>query len=337
MKISLKGVGILPDLGLTCDGLTVLTGSDSTGKTTILKSVYCALSPMVTLSAIRSGDLPMPAPDEEDAEFYRRLFEERLRREFGSVRAFRKAGLCGDALVEVTDRKRIRYTVCKDDAITVEGRFPTPFSVVFYDLPVIKRPRGEPVEDCDHRDELGWMVDSRPRSRGMKRIVSETRADIIDRVTEQASNGRIVDGDDGPVFVTEEGHELPLSSVAAGTMVFAVIRILVEKGRLESGSVLLLDEPDAHLHPRLVNILAETISVLVRDLNVRVIMTTHNPQMLMAINGVGARDGLGERYYNLSFDERGHVRMDDVTDDLSPVYRDMSEPIKESNSLYLGE
>lgn len=337
MKISLQGVGILPDLELTCDGLTVLTGSDSSGKTTILKSVYCALCPMVSLSAIRSGDLPLPAPDEDDGEFYRRLFEQRLRREFGSVRAFRKAGWSRDAFIEITDRKRIRYTIAADDSITVEGKFPTPFSVAFYDLPVLKWPRGEPVEDCDHRDELGWMVVTKPRPRGMKRIVSETRADIIDRVTEQVSEGRILDGDDGPVFVTAEGHDIPLTNIAAGTMIFAVLRILVEKGRLESGSILLLDEPDAHLHPRLVNILAETISVLVRDLNVRVIMTTHNPQMLMAMNGVGARDDLGERYYNLTFDDRSHVRIDDVTNDLSPVYRDMSEPIKESNSLYLGE
>lgn len=47
--------------------------------------------------------------------------------------------------------------------------------------------------------------------------------------------------------------------------------------RNQNGTILLFDEPDAHLHPGLVKEVLESIFKLIRDHHVQVIMTTHSP------------------------------------------------------------
>jgi hypothetical protein len=52
------------------------------------------------------------------------------------------------------------------------------------------------------------------------------------------------------------------------------------------GSVLLLDEPDAHLHPSLVKIFFDTVTKYVNNYGVQVIMTTHNPETVYLVPDV---------------------------------------------------
>ena len=76
---------------------------------------------------------------------------------------------------------------------------------------------------------------------------------------------------------------------ADNAKVDAALKALSDKGHLETGTVLLLDEPESHMHPEHINILAEVITVMVTDLRVRVVMTTCSPQLLMAIEGCIAK------------------------------------------------
>ena len=45
MKIRLSNVGALPDVEVPFDGLTVITGINGTGKSTVLKTIYCMFRP----------------------------------------------------------------------------------------------------------------------------------------------------------------------------------------------------------------------------------------------------------------------------------------------------
>ena len=52
---------------------------------------------------------------------------------------------------------------------------------------------------------------------------------------------------------------------------------------IRSGSLLLLDEPDAHLHPSLVKDLFNMIIKLIKVFGIQIIMTTHNPETVALI------------------------------------------------------
>ncbi|CAF1500523.1 unnamed protein product [Adineta steineri] len=55
------------------------------------------------------------------------------------------------------------------------------------------------------------------------------------------------------------------------------------QNQVKLGSILLLDEPDAHLHPSLIKDFMEYIYTLVNEYKIQVIMTTHSPETVALI------------------------------------------------------
>ncbi len=53
MRISLEGVGALPNISMRADGITVISGLNNTGKSTILKAIYSVLSPSADFDLLK--------------------------------------------------------------------------------------------------------------------------------------------------------------------------------------------------------------------------------------------------------------------------------------------
>ena len=51
--ITMSNVGVLPDLEILLEGLTVITGRNETGKSTILKTIYCMFRPATGFAELR--------------------------------------------------------------------------------------------------------------------------------------------------------------------------------------------------------------------------------------------------------------------------------------------
>lgn len=86
--------------------------------------------------------------------------------------------------------------------------------------------------------------------------------------------------------------KLDVRNLAAGSKMFAIIKMLLEKGELDHHTLLLLDEPEAHLHPEWQNYFAEVIVLLIKYLKVTVLLTTHSPNFLMAIEMFSKKYGI---------------------------------------------
>lgn len=85
--------------------------------------------------------------------------------------------------------------------------------------------------------------------------------------------------------ITRNGVTLPLD--AYGTGVLQTIQILAYIG-VYHPKVLLLDEPDSHLHPSNQRSLARQVAVLAEDLDFQVIISTHSRHMLDELTGLDA-------------------------------------------------
>ena len=59
MKVEMGGIGPLPDLGIELDGMVVITGTNGTGKSTLLKAIYSILGRAVDYSDIVEADIRM--------------------------------------------------------------------------------------------------------------------------------------------------------------------------------------------------------------------------------------------------------------------------------------
>ena len=81
------------------------------------------------------------------------------------------------------------------------------------------------------------------------------------------------------------GSKLKISNLATGSKMFSIIKVLLDKGEIDNTTMLILDEPEAHLHPMWQNAFAEIIVLLVKKLGVNILLTTHSPNFMLALDG----------------------------------------------------
>ena len=214
-------------------------------------------------------------------------------------------------------------------------------SISYFDTPLVLD-QGSPyilphkMADWDHRSDISEkLFRSNNATSVFDRIASEESVSKLDSIVSRALPGTLRFTNKGLVYDSEEAKGVKASNLASGMKVFAIIRILVKKGHLREGDVLLIDEPEIHLHPEWQHVLAELLVSMSKELGVRILMTTHSPQFLMSIEGYSSQEDVGARFYQAV--DRGKRTFRDVTDDLEAVYRSMTQPLIEADDMRHGD
>lgn len=148
--------------------------------------------------------------------------------------------------------------------------------------------------------------------------------------------GKIVEGQENEYFLEQDNLEKPVafSQLSTGMKSFLIIRMLLEKGCIEEKDVLILDEPEIHLHPQWQVVYAELIVLLQKYFNLSMVITTHSPYFLDAVHIFSEKYGIGEKtnFYLASVDDQW-ARVEKVTDNLELIYKKMADPIQMLDSL----
>ncbi len=140
----------------------------------------------------------------------------------------------------------------------------------------------------------------------------------------------------------ENGIPLKASNLATGSKMFGIIKMILDKYGLDDSTMLILDEPEAHLHPKWQNAFAEVIVILVKELNVNVLLTSHSPTFVLAIEAFMRKYEIIEKtnFYHTELQEDGFVKYKCVNDDLSVIYEDFAAyygVVKYIREKYYGE
>ena len=94
-----------------------------------------------------------------------------------------------------------------------------------------------------------------------------------------AIGGKIVLSEAGDLEFQTSGGSFPLSLTSAGVANMGMLALLIERGALEPGSFLFIDEPEANLHPAWQVEMAELLFELARQ-GVHVVISTHSMTIL---------------------------------------------------------
>lgn len=94
-----------------------------------------------------------------------------------------------------------------------------------------------------------------------------------------AIGGKIVLSEAGDLEFQTSGGSFPLSLTSAGVANMGMLALLIERGALEPGSFLFIDEPEANLHPAWQVEMAEFLFELARQ-GVHVVISTHSMTIL---------------------------------------------------------
>lgn len=81
----------------------------------------------------------------------------------------------------------------------------------------------------------------------------------------------------------EFSDPLLIDNASMGVKAIALLQILGSSGLLKEDDILVLDEPEVHLHPAWQIVYAEAIVLIAKELGVKVLLTTHSPDFIQAI------------------------------------------------------
>ena len=96
-------------------------------------------------------------------------------------------------------------------------------------------------------------------------------------------------------FVSSDNKiNILLKDVATGYKSFSYIQRLLENGELTSETLLMIDEPEAHLHPQWIVEFARILVMLHKEIGVKIMIASHNPDMISAIQAIAEASGVIE-------------------------------------------
>jgi ABC transporter, ATP-binding protein len=124
-----------------------------------------------------------------------------------------------------------------------------------------------------------------------------------------------------------ETKPLDIRNVSAGLKSFLIIKTLLENGILKEKGVIILDEPEIHLHPEWQVLFAELIVLIQKEFNMHILLTTHSPYFLYAIELFTKKYEINEKckvYFSEKENEKTTLK--DVTENTEIIFRSLSNP-----------
>ena len=140
--------------------------------------------------------------------------------------------------------------------------------------------------------------------------------------------GNIKDDDefiDDLRYVSADGEiDIPIKDAATGLKTFAYLYRLIENGHITPETVLIIDEPEVHLHPKWVVEFARILVHLHKQVGVKILLASHDPDMVAALQSIGEKEELGEKlnFYIAKRSEENKHQFDFISTgtDIEPIF-----------------
>lgn len=87
-------------------------------------------------------------------------------------------------------------------------------------------------------------------------------------------------------FVCKDGRRFNLRGAATGIISFSYILQLLKNGWIDSNTMLIIDEPECHLHPQWIVDYARVLVMLQKELGTKILISSHSPEMISAIEAI---------------------------------------------------
>jgi len=120
----------------------------------------------------------------------------------------------------------------------------------------------------------------------------------------------------------KDGVEYHSLNVADGIKSFGIIKLLLKGGFITKDDLLVIDEPEVHLHPKWQIEFAKVIVELVKR-NIKVLITSHSPYMIEALEVFSHRKKIKNNFY-LAEDNRIEEQ-----ETIENIFKKLVEPIRD--------
>ncbi len=122
--------------------------------------------------------------------------------------------------------------------------------------------------------------------------------------------------------------EFDLNNVATGIKSFGVLQLLLQNNLINSNSLLIIDEPEVHLHPTWQVKFAEILVRLSQEFAIPIVLTSHSPYFIEALEAYTKKYKYEDstNFYLAEKNEDGlSSNIVDVTKNILPILKSISE------------
>ena len=167
-----------------------------------------------------------------------------------------------------------------------------------------------------------------------QKIVNEELSDIFEYLSQSCSGEMVLEKGELFYKLPSSNKLLAASNLSAGLKTFAIIKTLLRNGLIKRNGLIILDEPENHLHPKWQIALAKIIVLLHKKFNLHVLLNTHSPYFLQAIQVESASVSIADKckYYLASNIDEFSV-VEDVTNNVEKIYALLAQPFQDLEDI----
>ena len=170
-------------------------------------------------------------------------------------------------------------------------------------------------------------------------ILKENRLKKIFSIIDDIAKGYIIfDGISGIRYRESEtdGVEkvLSFSNISDGLKTFILLKELILNKTLKDNGTIIFDEPEIHLHPEWQIKLAELIVLIQKEYGMHIVLTTHSPYFLYALEVFSTKYEVSEKTnYYYTQRKHGKITVENIGKNLEIIYSALNKPFQSIEDL----
>lgn len=189
------------------------------------------------------------------------------------------------------------------------------------------------LRSSTHRAQLeNKLLDDYNTSVVEKILVENKLKDIYEKIMSVCDGDlvRIRSNGDMGYRLKNSDKTISIKNLSTGLKTFAILKTLLTNGAIGNNGTVILDEPEIHLHPEWQLLFAEIIVLLHKEFDMHILLNTHSPYFLRAIEVYAAKYEVSDmcKYYLSEAGENGEAYINDVTNEVNQIYEKLSTPLQ---------
>lgn len=302
MKLKLKNIGKIESASINIKGITVISGLNNTGKSTINHALFAALQ---SLSEIPQQSVLQIFLDELDGHITNVSNTDN-----------------GQIELKTENSEIMIHFSNENELLEVKRKNELPHKVIYIE---------DAFKNTKIMSSLIYLTRTMSLLNKDKELQNANLKDELSLIYEKIDN---VLNSDTSLFQTDKNDktgekQLSLENLSSGMKIFYLIKSLIDNGIIVKNSTLILDEPETHLHPNLQITLAEIIVLLQKEMKLHILTNTYSPYFLRAIEVFSRKyDTEDTTTYYLAYNDGDNAKVKDVTLNISEIYKELSDPLQ---------
>jgi predicted ATPase len=343
MNLVINNIGMIQSADVKLDGLTVIAGENDTGKSTVGKMLF---------STVKVDNIRIRQKRTEQTDI-KSLMATWLNLVFDGNVSNNGTFELSDNGTKILDLKvKDKNFVQKFNYHTLHNERP------FFDVTMVQSPivfdmasffesvmRLKETQRMERGDLFGtdfnisypviiWDLYNKISNKNPF-PKADTWEEISDSIF-STINGAIKKENGKFLYQKQRRRRVPLSveitNTAFGIKSFGLLQLLNDNGYLNKKYLLILDEPEVHLHPEWQVKYAELIVELVKN-EIYVLVNSHSPYMIQALKFYSDKQQKTKEKTSFYLAEKGednyHSVIADKTDNLNAIFQKLAKPMNE--------